>query len=435
MPRLSLLVSTAILVAACAPLAGCIGEGTDEGSESNKTPLASGVLTVAIGGVKRAYSIKLRDGSYVPLDVSHIKAATPGAPESGLDLASAVGTPVDVFGEKQDNGTITVDTLQRAAGQSESADAIAATGTMRVLVLNVTFDNGAAIGTNTAISNLMNTATKHFAGSSFNKVNMGYDVVGPYKVTLGGCSDADYHRWITVAQDMAVKQGKKLSNYTHFSLWGNYNCDGGSSWGQVGGGITWIHSMDASYAIHELGHNLGLNHAHAKKCKGSNGAAVPMSNSCTDIEYGDPFDTMGDASGREFNAGYKAAIGWIPAANVKSVTTSQTVTLAPASKAVNAPQVLSLKGPSGFTYQVEFRAPTATDQFPTTESDAKGVLIRAVTRTSGNGDSYLLDMNPGGNFMDAALGVGKSYTLFGTSAKITLLSISAAGAQVQVSGL
>jgi len=54
-------------------------------------------------------------------------------------------------------------------------------------------------------------------------------------------------------------------------------------------------------AVHELGHTLGLGHAHSWHC---------IALGCTIDEYGNPFSVMGDGAG-DFNAYEKAGLDWL----------------------------------------------------------------------------------------------------------------------------
>ncbi len=65
---------------------------------------------------------------------------------------------------------------------------------------------------------------------------------------------------------------------------------------------------DFDYALsHELGHNLGLPHAHSWDC-----GAVVLGENCQQVEYGNRFDTMGyGTNSSHFNAFYKEALGWL----------------------------------------------------------------------------------------------------------------------------
>ena len=78
--------------------------------------------------------------------------------------------------------------------------------------------------------------------------------------------------------------------------------------GEVALGQT-ITSEEYAASIHEIGHTLGLNHANGLAC----GAETLPSGSlagCVSREYGDPFDSMGQAFG-DWSATRKAQLGWM----------------------------------------------------------------------------------------------------------------------------
>ena len=73
---------------------------------------------------------------------------------------------------------------------------------------------------------------------------------------------------------------------------------------------------------HELGHNLGLHHSHALDC----GAEV-LSENCTEHEYGDAYDVMGNDVLGHLNASQKRRLGWLDYGGMPQITavTSDTV--------------------------------------------------------------------------------------------------------------
>jgi hypothetical protein len=84
------------------------------------------------------------------------------------------------------------------------------------------------------------------------------------------------------------------------------------SWANIGARGAWLVSSHPYTTIHEIGHNLGLNHANAWK----NGA---------NIEYGDVYDVMGDAGHYQragLNTIHKRALGWLDASHEKRITAS-----------------------------------------------------------------------------------------------------------------
>jgi PKD repeat protein len=157
------------------------------------------------------------------------------------------------------------------------------------------------------------------------------------------------------ARTSATAAGYALSQY-NFDLicFGNTP---GWTWaglGYVGVAGVWLHgSFDTGVAAHELGHNLGLNHANFWDA-GQDSAIGPGTN----IEYGDKFDTMGSASAgqKHFNARYKNLLGWLPSSDVISFTTNGVYTLHPHDLTNAAgPRALRVSRNASTNYWIEFR--------------------------------------------------------------------------------
>ncbi|WP_437595196.1 RICIN domain-containing protein [Sorangium sp. So ce590] len=431
MQRFKSHLSTVALTAACAFASGCLSiDAGDE--EAGPNPTASGTLTVAVANGEARYMLEREDGVFVRLDLDSLTAtATPGA-EPSIDWRTASGSPVDVFGTEGDDGTIVVDVMRPAEGIGELTSALVTTGTKRVLALRVQFDGGQTLGTEQDVRNTLAGAATHLAGSSFGKMQLEYDVAGPFNIAFGKCDD--YNRWQNEAKAAARNAGFDLGAYQHFMIMGKMDC-GYAGMGAQPGSATWIAGLWPEVVVHELGHNFGLWHASSRTCR-SGGATVTMSNECTFDEYGDPFDPMGNGGKQHFNANYKANLGWIPSSQVMTAASDGTYTLAPMTEASSGIQLLRVKGPNDIMYQVEFRQPAPTNVIDSRNSSGRGVLIHAFfTQARESGRAHLLDMVPGGNFRDAPLAVGASHQLFGTNATLKLLSVSPTGAAIQISGL
>ena len=117
-----------------------------------------------------------------------------------------------------------------------------------------------------------------------------------------------------------------------------------SGLGFVGSPGSWIRATSSvGVSAHELGHNLGLNHANFWDT--ANAGVIGRGSS---VEYGDKFDTMGSANAgsKHFNARYKNYLNWLTSADVQTVTTmariasSRTMTRRPGhSRAARCPQL------------------------------------------------------------------------------------------------
>ncbi|WP_437604618.1 RICIN domain-containing protein [Sorangium sp. So ce834] len=430
MQRFKSRLTTVALTAACAFASGCLSiDAGDEGA--GPPPTASGTLTVAVANGEARYMLEREDGEFVRLNLDSMTEAPQGA-EAPIDWRTASGSPVDVFGTEADDGTIIVDAIRPAEGIGELTSALVTTGAKRVLVLRVQFDGGQTLGTEQDVRNTMDGAATHLAGSSFGKMQLQYDVAGPFNIAFGKCDD--YNRWQNEAKAAARNAGFDLNAYQHYMIMGKLDC-GYAGMGAQPGSATWIAGLWPEVVVHELGHNFGLWHASSRTCR-SNGATVTMSNDCTFDEYGDVFDPMGNGGKQHFNANYKVNLGWIPSTQAVTATADGTYTLAPMTEASSGTQLLRVKGPNDIMYQIEFRQPAATNVVDSRNLSTKGVLIHAFfTQSRESGRAHLLDMVPGGNFRDAPLVVGASHQLFGTNATVKVLSVSATGAQVQISGL
>jgi len=206
---------------------------------------------------------------------------------------------------------------------------------------------------------------------------------------------------------------------------------------------TWVITdwPNARVIAHELGHNFGLSHSQALDC----GGAI-IGGDCINRSYGDAADTMGSGSTPHFNAFQKEILGWLGAGGQPAITTvvqSGRYLIAPLSSDGDGPRALKIpRGTDATTgqvnyYYVEYRQPTGFDAaLGSVGNLTKGVLIH----TGGiNQYSMLLDMTPDSDPLssyhdinDSALTVGRSYLDAGAGISISLVSMDAAGATVDV---
>jgi hypothetical protein len=210
----------------------------------------------------------------------------------------------------------------------------------------------------------------------------------------------------------------------------------GRGWGEIPGKITVIQgTMNTYRTVHELGHNLGLGHAHSEKCTAGS-APVPLSDTCTVDEYGDLFDAMGyvpPAAGEynpsEFSAPQKDALGWLSG---RSTSTDEgTYTLAPMEDQALTLHAIRLNTP-GHTLWLEYRQGIGVDApLANFTGITNGVLVH---ESAPGASSSLLDMTPTSalGFNDVALPAGQSWTDPSGYSTITVNSAAPQGASVTV---
>jgi hypothetical protein len=157
--------------------------------------------------------------------------------------------------------------------------------------------------------------------------------------------------------------------------------------GFVGAPGAWIRGTSSTgVTAHELGHNIGLNHANFWDTEGPT-----ITGRGSSIEYGDKFDTMGaaNAANNHFNARYKRLLGWLQPGEFTVVTTNGTYRLHAhdVTNAVTGTRGLQIFANPRTNYWVEFR-----QRFTSNRWLFNGVGIRWAGR--GNESSLLLDTTP-----------------------------------------
>lgn len=258
------------------------------------------------------------------------------------------------------------------------------------------------------------------------------DVFGPYTVAYPVTScDTLWQNWIGSAQFQAVAGGLNISLYDRF-VFISPNPGTCSFSGVTYSGNNRVYvlgSPSSSYLpsviAHELGHSFGLGHANWYTCVNATGATVPISTTCTSIEYGDPYDVMA-VNYYHFNNYHKSTLGFFKPQNIQVVKSNGTYTLEPTEWKTNGVQSIRIKrlqnGLSTRYYYLEYRRPYGFDFFSPNADVSNGVSIRI----SGELGAYATHLiNPiyrtGMNFTDPFQNI--TIRVLNTTSKQTTLSV------------
>lgn len=368
-------------------------------------------------------------------------------------------------------------------------------GDQKVAVLVLKFTNGPNFGINADVSNTVNkylfnatspSVTTFYNETSYGQASISGDV---YPITLSTTYDCTTTTAMRTAALAAAAGTVDFSKYNRVMLvypvtscafggLGDIGCRSADSAFPTQNATTWIpiaangttppDSGIVTPMAHELGHNLGMNHANTldfttiplgpidfdatnPNTVGGGGSTATTSRlSAINKEYGDTFDDMGFAYPvGPFNAQHRTqSLAWIANSDSKLLTTgSSTITLKPLESSSGTRSVRALRDSrTGSWVWLEYHqasAPYATANFNGNSGNniTQGVQVHYEDgyNSSGTG-TRLLDMTPtsttntvGNNFVNGALLPGKSWSDPYSLLTIKTNSADSSGASVTVS--
>lgn len=329
-------------------------------------------------------------------------------------------------------------------------------GQFNTLVIMVNFQDNPTLQPFTAatVQNIVFTQTSNWdMENSFQQTWLTGDVAGWFTIPVLS-TNCDTGSIKTDARSAAQTAGYNLANYTRFIYLMSSNTGCSSWWGYsiIGGSDVWVngeYNISTHVFAHEMGHNLGMYHAHTVDC-----GTLVICSSGTYSEYGDWIDDMGASSfsnSAEFGAFHKEQLGWIGSGSqppLLTVTSSGVYTLAPYESQDSGAKALKILQSSSTNsyYYVEYRQALGADTFLSAYSDImSGVVMHLASPSNANSDD-LLDMTPtspssfnhpaltaGNVYNDAAAGVSIQPLTVGTTATVQVtLSNSCAHANPTV---
>ncbi len=449
---------------------GCAPEASDGSGPTDPSAVTGEFVTYVAdfndGHAEWWHAVRTPDGREVRLEFD----TPPGI---------ATGTQVRLHGEPVGERfhVHAMDVLPRAtigvaAGEP---DTYAAPATDTYALVLVDLGNGVNITTSQGQTTLFagGPTDKSFANYykevSYGKYQITGDVIGPFPYSMTDCNSNGTNG--TTGMYKAIEP-MITGSYNHLIYY--FNQTSLCQWSGLGeegatnrpAKRTWMNgSLTCVVLMQEPGHNLGLMHANTMKCGSSSFSTTPGT-SCTITEYGSGMSTMGGGC-KQFNAYERWYMQWLSGCNGVRVPSSGTFNLMPLENNCSGGsgiQVLQVPFPATLTvsdpqststavnlnnYYVELR--TAGGIFDAYSTSTRGTVFNGPTvfiytsdnvhvpsttstRTIGNSVwTELLNMTPSGSSFTGLTTAGQSFVDPAGGPTITLKSISATGATIDVS--
>lgn len=358
----------------------------------------------------------------VPVDVNGggaggaIAGSATGAGAAGNDLSTATG-----------NTTV-------SATSSTSAGMVIG---QKAIVMLVNFRNAAIpcnrIGCNASVFGTINSVQSMYRETSYGHVSYSGTTVGPFTIAAAS-TDAcpspylpTLYKWASEADAQATKAGVNLSGYTEkvYLLPYTTSCGGFKGYSTIGGSPGMAFVFDCGYTdliAHEMGHNLGMNHA-----------SLPGN------EYGDHSDIMGISllAVRDLDAPHRVEFGW---SSVRTVTAKGTYTIVPLEHnpaQSSLPQALRIyKANTNQYYYFSYRQPLGYDAVLPRLSTLYTSGVSVHVWSGGNAHTYYLKgLTDGVSFVDSTNHIAVKQLTHNSSGATLAVNMGAGVVSVATSSL
>jgi hypothetical protein len=198
-------------------------------------------------------------------------------------------------------------------------------------------------------------------------------------------------------------------------------CNAAASMAQEPGHVSWLRFRNPGQPTiaHELGHNLGLDHAYGLVCRQKT-QRIALGGRCRAVEYGDNWDVMGH-SRASYSVPILARLGW--AGRIATARSTGTYDVADVEHSGRAIQGIRIPVGGGTSYWVEYQPRHSTQ----IGRSIPGVMVR---KELPSGRVEIIDASPGNpsglafpdrDLTNPALPVGSSLTVHG-NIRITTVS-------------